>query len=149
MLTGPLLGLCFFNNVAVSWARLRTKGGISSARVLDFALHFGDGTANISRDVPDLTYFHPEATDRRQFVKSIEDFLSQQEAAIIAVSAGFDRHEADWGGMLTTDDYQTIGKLVKGFAEDNCQGKRYSVLEGGYNHAVLGDNAKALLDGMN
>jgi len=27
----------------------------------------------------------------------------------------------------------------------NLQGKRYGVLEGGYNHAVLGDNVKALL----
>ncbi len=141
-------GFCFFNNMAASLATLRAKGEIGSALVLDFDLHFGDGTHSIFGNTPGLTYFHPKATDRRQFVKIIEDFLSRHKADIIAVSAGFDRHESDWGGMLTTTDYETIGKLAKQFAEDNCQGRRYGVLEGGYNHAVLGDNVKALLDGM-
>jgi acetoin utilization deacetylase AcuC-like enzyme len=66
----------------------------------------------------------------------------------VAISAGFDRHEADWGRMLTTEDYCTIGELVKEFAARVCQGRRYGVLEGGYNHQVLGRNVKALLDGM-
>jgi acetoin utilization deacetylase AcuC-like enzyme len=54
----------------------------------------------------------------------------------------------DWGGLLTTEDYQTIGKLVKEFSVKACQGRRYGVLEGGYNHDVLGQNVKAFLDGM-
>lgn len=118
------------------------------AVVLDIDLHFGDGTANIFQRVPQVTYFHPEANDREQFVHSISQFLSQHEAEMIATSAGFDRHEADWGKMLTTEDYGIIGKLVKEFAEGVCQGKRYGVLEGGYNHQLLGKNVKCLLDGM-
>jgi acetoin utilization deacetylase AcuC-like enzyme len=141
-------GFCFFNNMAISIAKLREEDKIGTAMVLDIDLHFGDGTANIFRDTPEVTYFHPEARDREQFVHSISQFLSQHEAEIIAISAGFDRHEADWGRMLTTEDYRTIGKLVKEFAERACHGKRYGVLEGGYNHQVLGENVKALLDGM-
>lgn len=141
-------GFCFFNNMAISIAKLREEGKIRTAVVLDIDLHFGDGTANIFQDTPEVNYFHPEANDRQQFVHSISQFLSQHEAEIIAVSAGFDRHESDWGRMLTTEDYHTIGKLVKEFAERVCQGKRYGVLEGGYNHQVLGRNVKALLDGM-
>ena len=141
-------GFCFFNNMAISIAKLREEGKVGTAVVLDIDLHFGDGTDDIFQDIPEVTYFHPEANNRQQFVHSITQFLNQHKAGIIAVSAGFDRHEADWGRMLTTEDYHTIGKLVKEFAERVCQGKRYGVLEGGYNHQVLGGNVKALLHGM-
>ena len=141
-------GFCFFNNMAISIAKLREEGKLSTAVVLDIDLHFGDGTANIFEGIPQVIYFHPEAYEKEQFVHSISQFLSQHEAEVIAISAGFDRHEADWGGMLTTEDYRTIGELVKEFAERICQGKRYGVLEGGYNHQVLGGNVKSLLDGM-
>ena len=73
---------------------------------------------------------------------------TQHESEIIAVSAGFDRHEADWGRMLTTEDYATTGHLVKRYAQRACQGRRFGVLEGGYNHLVLGMNVRSLLDGM-
>ena len=93
-------------------------------------------------------YHHPEDRSRQEFVDGIARFLEEQKADIIAVSAGFDRGVEDWGGLLTTEDYQTIGKLVKEFSLKVCQGRRYGVLEGGYNHGVLGQNVKAFLDGM-
>jgi len=141
-------GFCFFNNMAISIAKLRKDGLIQTAVILDIDLHYGDGTANIFQGVPDVAYFHPEARDRQQFVDSISQFLASAKADVVAVSAGFDRHELDWGGMLKTEDYYTIGKLVKQFAEKICQGRRFGVLEGGYNHTVLGRNVKALLEGM-
>ena len=67
---------------------------------------------------------------------------------IIAISAGFDRHENDWGRLLKTEDYVRIGKLVKEHSLRNCGGRRYGLLEGGYNHDVLGENVKALLEGL-
>jgi acetoin utilization deacetylase AcuC-like enzyme len=50
--------------------------------------------------------------------------------------------------LLTTDDYRTIGRLVKEAAEINCKGRRFAVLEGGYNHAVLGRNVRAFVEGL-
>jgi len=141
-------GFCFFNNIAVSIARLRVAGKINRAVILDFDLHFGDGTDNIFGRVPEVVYHHPEERNRQDFVDGIARFLDKQSADIIAVSAGFDRHVDDWGGLLTTEDYQTIGKLVKEFSGKVCQGRRYGVLEGGYNHDVLGKNVRAFLDGM-
>jgi acetoin utilization deacetylase AcuC-like enzyme len=38
--------------------------------------------------------------------------------------------------------------MIREFAENKCKGKRFAVLEGGYNHSVLGKNVKALLDGI-
>jgi len=141
-------GFCFFNNLAISLARLRKEKKINRAIILDIDLHFGDGTENIFQNVPEVTYFHPESHQRQTFVDSISQFLAKSAADVVAVSAGFDRHEHDWGGLLTTEDYESIGRLVKGFAERACHGSRYGVLEGGYNHTVLGKNVKALLDGM-
>ncbi len=141
-------GFCFFNNIAISVARLRVEGKINKAVILDFDLHFGDGTDYIFGKVPEVVYHHPEERNRQDFVDGIARFLDKQSVDIIAVSAGFDRHVDDWGGLLTTEDYQTIGKLVKEFSERVCQGRRYGVLEGGYNHDVLGQNVRAFLDGM-
>ncbi len=141
-------GFCFFNNLAISLERLLMQGKINRTIILDFDLHFGDGTENIFRNVPEISYFHPESYHRQGFVDSISELLAGSIGDIIAVSAGFDRHERDWGGLLTTEDYEMIGKLVKGFSERECHGRRYGVLEGGYNHNVLGKNVKAFLDGM-
>lgn len=141
-------GFCFFNNVSIAIARLMKDSRIRTALILDIDLHFGDGTADIFGDTPDVTYFHPEAGDRQKFVDVISRLLAGAKADVIAVSAGFDRHEQDWGGSLSTEDYQTIGRLVKEFSERACQGRRFGVLEGGYNHTVLGRNVRALLEGM-
>jgi acetoin utilization deacetylase AcuC-like enzyme len=141
-------GFCFFNNVAISIAHLRKEGKIKTAAILDIDLHFGDGTARIFGNVPEVVYFHPEASDQQTFLDSISRFLAQVRADIVAVSAGFDRHEHDWGGLLKTEDYETIGRLVKEYSEKVCQGQRYGVLEGGYNHNVLGNNVRSLLQGM-
>jgi acetoin utilization deacetylase AcuC-like enzyme len=67
---------------------------------------------------------------------------------IIAISAGFDRHEEDWGGLLKTEDYSTIGKWAKEASLEHCQGRRFGVLEGGYNHSVLGRNVRSFLQGL-
>lgn len=142
-------GFCYFNNVAVSIERLRRKGLIEKAIIVDIDLHHGDGTANVFAAVPNVVYHHVEGATRQSFLKNLKLFLeSQREYDVIAVSAGFDRHEQDWGGLLKTEDYRTIGDMIRESAEKNCGGRLYAVLEGGYNHAVLGKNVEALLRGL-
>lgn len=141
-------GFCFFNNMAVALARLIEAGKVKTALVLDFDLHFGDGTANIFKDNPDITYFHPEDGNRQGFVDHVGSFLGESSADIIAVSAGFDRHIEDWGRLLSTEDYKTMGQQVREFSLKNCQGRRFGVLEGGYNHDVLGRNVRSFCEGM-
>jgi acetoin utilization deacetylase AcuC-like enzyme len=141
-------GFCFFNNVAVALAKLQAENLIDGALILDFDLHFGDGTNNIYAGSK-IRYFHPEAQNREGFIEEIRKrFLDEKGYSILAVSAGFDRHAEDWGGLLSTDDYRTIGGLVKEAAERNCRGRRFAVLEGGYNHNVLGKNVGAFVEGL-
>ncbi|MDY6934087.1 MAG: hypothetical protein SVZ03_07680 [Spirochaetota bacterium] len=49
--------------------------------------------------------------------------------------------------MLTTEDYYTLGAMVKS-AANIYKGGCFAILEGGYNHDVLGYNVKAQTDGM-
>jgi acetoin utilization deacetylase AcuC-like enzyme len=141
-------GFCYFNNIAVALAKLQSENLIGSALILDFDLHFGDGTNNIFAGTK-IKYFQPSHHDRQRFVEEITNKFRQENGySILAISAGFDRHVEDWGGQLTTDDYRIIGKLGKEAAEGNCKGRRFAVLEGGYNHNVLGRNIKAFLEGL-
>ncbi len=53
----------------------------------------------------------------------------------------------DWGGLLTTGDYREMGQMVREAARKNGGGC-FGLLEGGYNHRVLGGNVLAFLEGM-
>lgn len=141
-------GFCFFNNVAVSLQKLLRAGKISSALVLDIDLHFGDGTDNFFKGRKEVVVANIQENDRERFLKEVDRALTTHHYDIIAVSAGFDRHKHDWGGTLSTEDYFTIGRNVRDFAAGVCNGRYYAVLEGGYNTAVLGENALALCRGM-
>lgn len=141
-------GFCFFNNVAVALLELKAHGDIQHAFILDFDLHFGDGTASLFAGGP-TRYYQPRTRDRAGFLAEIEEELeSETNYDILAVSAGFDRHKEDWGGTLSTDDYGVIGEMVKRASTAVCKGRRFGVLEGGYNHQVLGKNVAAFLDGL-
>ncbi len=142
-------GFCYFNNIAVAIKRLLSEEKIKGALILDFDLHFGDGTSNTFDGFSSIGYFHPEANRREGFLEEVRRaFQTQKPYDMVAISAGFDRHEEDWGGLLKTEDYFTIGKWAKEASLDRCQGRRFGVLEGGYNHSVLGRNVKSLLQGL-
>jgi acetoin utilization deacetylase AcuC-like enzyme len=140
-------GFCYFSNMAIALTYLLRKGSIKTASVLDFDLHYGDGTVNILGGQDHVHIFNPSASDRNIYLRTVEDFLREQESDIIGISAGFDNHAEDWGGLLLTEDYQEMGKMVKEAAERTGAGY-FAILEGGYNHRVLGQNVMALLKGM-
>ena len=142
-------GFCHFNNVAVAVRKLIAERKIGRALVLDFDLHYGDGTANVFAGSGEAVYFHPEAATRPAFLEEVERALRcPTPYDIVAVSAGFDRHEKDWGDLLATEDYFAIGRQVREHAHRRCRGRRFGVLEGGYNHAVLGQNVRRFLEGL-
>jgi acetoin utilization deacetylase AcuC-like enzyme len=135
--------------MAISIRRLQKEGKIKRGVVLDIDLHYGDGTANIFGGSPDVSYYHPEGYNREGYMETLSrDLESAKSYDIIAISAGFDRHENDWGRLLKTEDYVRIGELVKEHSLNSCNGRRYGLLEGGYSHDVLGENVRALLEGL-
>ncbi len=126
-------GFCWFNNIAVAIKRLIFEKKIKNALIIDFDLHFGDGTDEIFSSQENVKYHHMGS------LSSLEDFLDDQhEFDIIGVSAGFDRYVNDWGGILSLEDYRKLGELLGKFAIEKTNGRIFSVLEGGYNHEELG-----------
>lgn len=140
-------GFCYFNNMAIALQRLRSAGHIQSAFLLDFDFHFGDGNVNIMGDQPWVEILNPDAGDRQTYLDLVERTLKASRADVYAVSAGFDYHLQDWGRLLTTEDYRTLGRWIRQAAHRNRAGC-YGILEGGYNHDVLGNNVLAFIEGL-
>lgn len=69
---------------------------------------------------------------------------------LLLISAGFDAHQQDplAGLAITEDTYHWLGEQLGNFAQEFCGGGTLSVLEGGYNHAVLGGSVAAYLEGL-
>lgn len=142
-------GFCYFNNVAIAIEKQWQKGTISSALVVDFDLHFGDGTNNHAKDRPGFSYYHLDGNTAKNFVEGLEKRLKGLPAFdLLGISAGFDRHSQDWGRLLDTEDYHEIGCLLGKFAREKCEGRVFAVLEGGYNAVSLGDAALAFWQGV-
>ncbi len=140
-------GFCFFNNMAVALLALKQEKLIETAMVIDIDLHFGDGTVNILGDSKWAEIYNPAGNSREKYMEEAGQFLSGTKADVIGISAGFDNHMQDWGGLLATTDYYQIGLMVKRAAAE-AGGGCFALLEGGYNHSVLGKNAASLINGM-
>jgi acetoin utilization deacetylase AcuC-like enzyme len=140
-------GFCYFNNMAVSLYHLKRSNLADRAFVLDFDLHYGDGNVNILGNEPWVEILNPQSQSRDAYLDEVERALAGTSADVIAVSAGFDHHINDWGGLLYTEDYQAMGSMVRAAARRNSGGC-YGILEGGYNHKVLGANVRAFITGL-
>ena len=72
---------------------------------------------------------------------AIEDFAPQ----LILVSAGFDAHHADPLAQLhwTTDDFAWLTERICDVADEVCEGRIVSTLEGGYDLDALGESVAA------
>lgn len=140
-------GFCYFNNMAVSLYHLRAEHLIETAFILDFDLHYGDGNVNILGKEDWVEILNPGSSSREAYLEEVKVALEATRADVIAVSAGFDHHVNDWGGLLYTADYKTMGEWVQAAAARNGGGC-YGILEGGYNHQVLGKNVLAFLQGL-
>jgi acetoin utilization deacetylase AcuC-like enzyme len=136
-------GFCWFNNIAIAVEKLRRQKAVKKVLIVDTDLHFGDGTDNLFEDNSDVYYYHVYN------IKGLEECLTvNSDCDLIAVSAGFDKHKDDWGFIYSTEDFTTMGKMISSHARKVCQGRFFAVLEGGYNHRVLGKNVMAILEGF-
>jgi acetoin utilization deacetylase AcuC-like enzyme len=141
-------GFCYFNNMSISLKALKSQGKIKTACVLDIDMHYGDGNVNILEPTGYVSIYNFDTHDRIEYMNQIKGVLDRCKVDMIGVSAGFDNHIKDWGGVLATDDYTEIGRLLRHTSQKSGAGC-FAILEGGYNHSVLGQNVLALIKGMN
>ncbi|MFB3766273.1 MAG: histone deacetylase family protein [Methanotrichaceae archaeon] len=146
-------GMCFFNNMAIAVQKIRPQA--KRVLIIDIDLHFGDGTVSIFRGDGNVKIVNPGSVDLEfnylsldssSYIRQVEDAFNGFEYDIVGVSAGFDTYIEDWGGLLTTKDYERIGQAVRE-GSMKCQGKRFALLEGGY-HPDLRYNIKSFIKGF-
>jgi acetoin utilization deacetylase AcuC-like enzyme len=145
-------GFCYFNNMSISLLKLFSEKKIKSAFLLDFDLHFGDGNVNILKNRDDgfrVKILNPDSSSSANYIKEVKEYLQNlKDIDIFAASAGFDQGIEDWGHLLYPEDYTELGRLMKEYSEKLCKGRRYAILEGGYNHDVIGKNVYAFCKGF-
>ncbi len=147
--TDSCWGFCFFNNMRIALLSLMAENKIESAFILDFDLHTGDGNISIIGQNSKVQILNPRSSGRVNYIKEVEEaFESLSNIDIIAASAGFDEYELDWGGKLSTDDYNTLGQLMKEYSLKLCKGRRFAILEGGYYYEHLGINVVSFCQGL-
>lgn len=145
-------GFCYFNNISISLLKLYAEQNIKSAFILDFDLHGGDGNINILSNRTDnfrAEILNPRSSDHNSYIEEVENVMKKlEDIDIFTASAGFDQGIEDWGGLLYPEDYTRLGELMKEYSEKLCEGRRYALLEGGYNHGVLGHNVESFIEGF-
>ena len=142
-------GFCYFNNIAVSLLHLRAAGKYKRAFILDFDLHIGDGNIDILGSMEDYEIHNPSAPTEKDYLQLVQNHLDlAQPCDIIVASAGFDQGITDWGQLLSTEAYHTLGQMMKKFSQERCEGRRYALLEGGYNFRDMGINIEAFCRGF-
>jgi len=170
------MGFCLFDNVAVAAAHALEQG-LERVAILDFDVHYGNGTVDIFRDEPRVlvcnTYqyplypfwsdgggapnivdapLHPRSggAEFREAVTALwEPALARHRPELVLVSAGFDAHRDDPLAHLNLveDDYRWVGKKIRDWAERSAGGRVVATLEGGYALPALGASVVAFLEG--
>ncbi|MEW6609736.1 MAG: histone deacetylase [bacterium] len=85
----------------------------------------------------------PAKSGDLEYIQAFKNYIQPQSLEfnpeLVLVSAGFDAHKDDpIGGMkLTTEGYKNLAKMICEIAEQCCEGKIVSCLEGGYNLEIL------------
>jgi acetoin utilization deacetylase AcuC-like enzyme len=87
----------------------------------------------------------PAAEQKRSFEAALEDMSANFKPDLIIISAGFDSHRDDPLGqlLLTDQDFVELTRAVKQWAQESCNGRLVSCLEGGYNLETLGETVRA------
>jgi len=174
---GTAMGFCVFDNVAVAAAHALERG-LARVAVLDFDVHYGNGTVDIFRGNPRVlvcnTYQYPlypfwadgggddnlvdaplhPRSGGKEFREAVaakwRPAVEKFRPELILVSAGFDAHRDDPLAHLELleDDYRWVGCRIRDWAEASAGGRVVATLEGGYALPALGASVVAFLEGL-
>jgi acetoin utilization deacetylase AcuC-like enzyme len=88
--------------------------------------------------------FTPAEDQLASFESAVGEIATAIRPDIIFISAGFDAHRTDPLGQLQLEDpdYISMTRSVMQWADEVCEGRVVSCLEGGYNLATLGETVR-------
>lgn len=84
------------------------------------------------------------ADQNSAFEAAIEEIGSRMKPDMIFISAGFDAHRSDPLGQLQLEDpdYVQMTRVMMQWADEACEGRLVSCMEGGYNLETLGETVR-------
>jgi acetoin utilization deacetylase AcuC-like enzyme len=88
---------------------------------------------------------YTKAADQNDaFEAAIEEIGSKMKPDMIFISAGFDAHRSDPLGQLQLEDpdYVRMTRVMIKWADEACEGRIVSCMEGGYNLETLGETVR-------
>lgn len=172
------MGFCVFNNVAIAAQHAIDAYRLERVLIVDFDVHHGNGTEHAFANNPKVlmcsTFQSPlypfsgglgvasnmincpvqPGGGREEIKHAIQthwvDAIDRFKPQLVLVSAGFDAHESDplADMTLSTEDYGWITQFLKRVAEEYCDGKLVSTLEGGYELEALADSVYAHVEAL-
>ena len=82
---------------------------------------------------------------KRMFEAAVSEISGKFKPDLIIISAGFDSHAGDPLGqlLLEDEDFLSLTRVMKDWANESCSGRIVSCLEGGYNLQTLGETVRA------
>ena len=88
--------------------------------------------------------FTKSADQNAAFEAAIEEIGAKMKPDMIFISAGFDAHASDPLGQLQLEDpdYARMTRTMMQWADEVCNGRIVSCMEGGYNLDTLGDTVR-------
>lgn len=115
-------GYCTFNGLIVTALALKAEGLVTKVGILDFDMHYGDGTAELieHHDAASwITHYsaggeYQTANQSSEFIERIPQLVSEmRDCDVILYQAGADPHIHDpLGGFLTTAQLKERDKRV-------------------------------------
>jgi acetoin utilization deacetylase AcuC-like enzyme len=93
----------------------------------------------------------PAGTGDQEYISVFNSILRKQALAyapdLILISAGFDAHRDDplSHTRVTTEGFRSLSEIVSQIAQEKCDSRIVSVLEGGYNLQALAESVEAHL----
>lgn len=115
-------GYCTFNGLMVTALALKHEGRATHIGILDFDMHYGDGTEELIQHHQAASWIrhytagseYAEAAQAEAFLSRIPALVrSMQDCQIILYQAGADPHINDpLGGFLTTEQLRLRDRLV-------------------------------------
>jgi len=145
-------GMCYFNGAALAIATLKEKG-VKRFAIVDTDSHHADGTRDIfahDKDVLHVCFCYQNYEDEHNNVDVMIPFRTSDEEYLTKINRefvpramafkpeyifwefGYDATRGEYGDKgLTRDCHPRLAKIIKGVADEVCNGRLIVILCGG------------------